>query len=361
MRKALRPVLISVLIVVAVVVAFVAAGCGTTATKAASQAAPAPTTAEGILAQAVTSSQSLTSGTGDFNLSVAVAGDASKMPASEAALLGQPITLSGTFAFNENPQAIDASLNASLAGQSLTMGIKAAEKKTWIQFMGQWYEVPADAMQQAGDTGTTLSGADKTAIMAAVKAAGVDPVTWMTGLKIVGDDSIDGTATSHIQGTIDFNKVMADVTKLMADKTIQGMMGSLRSGMMGSTDSTTVGSTDTPVSLPSAAELQTALSQLPAMFKNLTVDFWIAKDSYQMRQMQLDATIAPPTGTTGAQGINDITLKLTLSMAPATAPLTVTAPADVKPFTELKTAFSGLTSMFSGMLGTDKTDTTTTQ
>ena len=99
MKRTLRPTLISVLIVLAVVVVFVAAGCGTS-TQAASPGAPAPTTAEGILAQAATSSQSLTSGTGDFNMSLTVDGDASKMPATDAALLGQPITLSGTFAFN---------------------------------------------------------------------------------------------------------------------------------------------------------------------------------------------------------------------------------------------------------------------
>jgi hypothetical protein len=347
-----------VLIVLAVVVAFVAAGCGTS-TQAASQGAPAPTTAEGILAQAVTSSQSLTSGTGEFNMSVAVAGDTSKLPASEAALLGQPITLSGTFAFSQSPQAVDASLNASIAGQSLAMGLRAADKNTWIQFMGQWYALPADATQRAGDTGTTMSAADKTAIMAAVRAAGIDPVTWMTGLKIVGNDTIDGTATYHIQGTIDFNKVMADVTKLMADKTIQGMMGSLSSGIMRSTDTTTVGGSETSITLPGAAKLQTVQTEMAQMFKNLTVDFWIAKDSCQMRQMEMDATIVPPASA-DAQGVNSIGMKLTLSMAPATTPLTVTAPSDVKPFTELETALGGLESMFSGMLGTDTTDTTVT-
>jgi hypothetical protein len=163
--------------------------------------------------------------------------------------------------------------------------------------------------------------------------------------------------TSHIQGTIDFNKVMADVTKLMADKTIQGMMGSLSSGMMGSSGSTMMGGAKTPISLPSAAKLQTVQTQLAQMFKNLTVDFWITKDSYQMRQMQVDATIVPPAGE-DAQGVNSIGMKFTLSMAPATAPLTVSAPADVKPITELKTALSGLIGMFSGMLGTDTSDTT---
>jgi hypothetical protein len=372
MKKSLKLTLIGALLVLAVVVVFVAAGCGT-ATQNAAQG-PAPSTAEGILAQAATASQTLTSGTGQFNLSLSVAGDASKLPASESALLGQPITLSGTVAFNENPQALDASLTAAIAGQNIALGIKAVDKKAWIQFGGQWYEAPAETAQQTDSTVTTLSAATKDALMQAVKAAGINPVNWLTGLKIVGDETIDGTATTHLQGSVDFTKVMADVTKLMQDKTIQGMMGSLSSGMMGSlgsTDSTgstgatgTTGATDstmmngasTSMSLPSAAELQTQISQ---MFKNLTVDMWVTKDTYQIRQMQVDATITPPAGT-DTQGINSIALKFTMSMAPATTPLTVTAPADVKPFSDLQTALGGLESMFSGILGGSDTDTTVT-
>ena len=72
------------------------------------------------------------------------------------------------------------------------------------------------------------------------------------------------------------------------------------------------------------------------MFKNLTVDMWIAKDTYQFRQVELNATIVPPRRPRTRRAINGITLKATISMAPATAPLTVTPPADVKPFSELR-------------------------
>ena len=363
MKKSFKLTFIGALLVLAVVVAFVAAGCGTAAQSAAQ--GPAPSTAEGILAKAATASQSLTSGTGQFNLSVSVAGDASKLPASDAALLGQPITLSGTFAFNDKPQAVDASLNASIAGQSIALGLKAADKKAWIQFGGQWYDMPADAAQLTGSTGTTLSAATKDTLMAAVKAAGIDPVTWLTGLKIVGDDTIDGTKTTHLQGSIDFTKVMADALKLMQDKTIQGVIGSLdtsKLGSLGTGDSTVTSGGATSITIPSATELQTLQTQVGQMFKNLTVDVWVTKDTYQVRQMQLDATITPPAGeTTGStiQGINSVALKFTLSIAPATTPLTVTAPADVKPFTDLQKALSGLASTFSGILG-GGTDTTVT-
>jgi len=340
MRKILASALISALTMVAVVVAVFTVGCGT-ATQNAALAQPAPTTAEGILTQALASSGNITSGTGEFNVSVAIDADAAKLPAGSGAFLGQPITLSGTFAFSDNPQAAEATINASIAGQTIPLGLKAVDDKVWIQFMGQWYEAPAD-MMGTGTTGTTAKEADIAGILQALTAAGVDPTTWMTNLTLVGEDSIDGTPTYHLSGTIDINKVMTDVMKLMQDKTIQGMLPPIGSGMMGTTGSS--------ITMPSPQDLQGLQSQLGAMFKNVTVDMWIAKDSYQFRQVELNASIVPPAGQ-DAQGINGIALKASVSIAPATTPLTVTPPAGAKPFSELEQSLSGLMGLFSGALG----------
>ena len=348
MGKARASSLIGALIILAVVVALAATGCGTAA-NAARQGAAAPTTAEGILAQAVASSQKVTSGAGEFNLSLAIAGDASKMPAGSALLFGQPIAVSGTFAFNGEAKAADATISASIAGQNLTAEVKAADKKAWIQFMGQWYELPANMMQKAGVTSTPISTPDTAAIMQAIKAAGIDPATWLTGLKLVGDDTIDGTATYHLQGTLDFNKIMTDAMKLMQDKSFQSMIDSMSKGLMGSASTEATGGTSSSVTASAAQRLQTVGSQLATMFKNLTIDMWIAKDSYQMRQAQVDATIVPPAGQ-DAKGISSATLKLTVSMAPATTPLTVTAPVDAKPFSDLQTALKGLVSLLAPVL-----------
>lgn len=339
MRKILASTLISALMIVAVVVTVFTVGCGTAAQSAA-LAQPAPATAQGILTQALASSGNITSGTGEFNVSVTIDADAAKLPAGSQALLGQPITLSGTFAFSDNPEAAEATINASFAGQTIPLGLKAVDDKVWIQFMGQWYETPAD-MLGAGTTGTTAKEADVAGILQALTTAGVDPTTWMTNLTLVGEDSIDGTPTYHLSGTVDTNKLMADVMKLMQDKTIQGMLPSVGSGMMGTTGSS--------ITMPSQQDLQGLQSQLGPMFKNVTVDMWITKDTYQFRQVQLGASIVPPAGQ-DVQGINSITLKATLSMAPATAPVTVTPPADAKPFSELEKSLGGLQSLFSGAL-----------
>ena len=234
-KKLLTSTLMVALIVLAVIVAVATAGCGTAA-QASAQAQPAPATAQDILNQALASSGEITSGTGDFNVSVTIDADKTKLPAGAEALLGQPITMSGTLAFSDDPQAAEATINASIAGQTIPLGLKAIDDKVWIQFMGQWYEAPAD-MMGAGATGTTAKEADMAGMLQALTAAGVDPTTWMIDLKVVGEDSIDGTPTYHLSGTIDMNKIMTDVIKLMQDKTIQGMLPSMGSGMMGTTGS----------------------------------------------------------------------------------------------------------------------------
>ncbi len=101
-KKLLTSTLIGALIILAVIVAVATAGCGT-ATQAAALPQAGPAGAQEILAKALASSGSITSGTGDFNVSVSINGDAGKMPAGAQAFLGQPITLSGTFAAQRKP------------------------------------------------------------------------------------------------------------------------------------------------------------------------------------------------------------------------------------------------------------------
>jgi Family of unknown function (DUF6612) len=344
MRKTITASLVGALIIVLALVAIFTAGCGawignTLVPQAAGTAAP--TTAQGILEKAMLSQESLTSGTGEFGLSVNVNADKSKLPAGAEALLGQPIAVSGTFSGSEEPKAAEASMNISVAGQSIPVAMKMVDDKAWIQFMGQWYEMPAD-MMGAGTTGTTEKAMDAAAIMQALTAAGVDPTTWLTNLTVVGEENVGGTPAYHLTATVDMNKIVTDAVKLMSDKNIQGLMGSLGADMMGTTG--------TSLQMPSAQELQTLQSELGQVFQNVTVDMWIAKDTYQLRQAELNASLVPPAGQ-DSQGINGITLNAKMSVAPATSPVTVTPPTDAKPFSDLENSLGALQGLFSGALG----------
>ncbi len=150
MRK-LATYLAAALIVVAVL-GLAVAGCG----DAQSSAKAGATTPEGILSQAMTAGTPISNATGQFDLSIAVTGDPTTMPAEAKAMLAQPITLTGTFSGSQSPMACDISMTAALAGQNLPLGLKMTGGKAWIQFMGTWYEAPPE-MITAMSTATTRS------------------------------------------------------------------------------------------------------------------------------------------------------------------------------------------------------------
>ncbi len=334
MRKLVASGLVGALLILALLATVVMAGCGDAVSAQAGL-----TTGEDILNQALTSATPISNGTGQFNVSVAVNGDSSKMPAEAKAFLGQPITLSGTVSASDKPLAAEMTMTASFAGQQIPIGLKMVDNKAWVSFMGQWYEAPAEV-------NTALAGAqskpqtDPQAMLQAIKAAGVDPVTWITGLKVVGEEDLNGTTTYHLSGSLDINKIISDGLKISQDKNIQGLIPSLGA----------LGGTNTSTSMPTDQELQSMQTQLTQMFQNLTLDLWIAKDGYQLRKAELNAKVVPPAGE-DAQGINDITLKADFSMTPATAPVTVTPPTDAKPFSDLEQSLGMLQGLFSGALG----------
>ena len=120
MRKLLAYSLIGALLGL-VVVAVVTVGCGA-ASQSLAPAQPAPSPPQAILQQALANPGQVTTGTGDVKVSLTINADQSKLPAGAQALIGQPITVSGTYSFSKNPQQAEADLTASIAGQSILAG-----------------------------------------------------------------------------------------------------------------------------------------------------------------------------------------------------------------------------------------------
>jgi hypothetical protein len=371
MRKLLAYSLIGALLGLVLIVAVVTVGCGT-APQSLAPAQPAPSTPQAILQQALANTGQVTTGTGDVKVSVTVNADQSKVPAGAQALIGQPITISGTYSFNKNPQQAQADLTASIAGQSIAAGLKAVNGQAWIQLMGQWYETPTAANNANKTTATGAQQPDLAGITQALAAAGVDPTAWLANLQLVGEDTTVGdTATYHLAASVNVSQIASDLAKLVQSGALKSIVPSTQE----STESTAPGATPS-VTMPSQQELQQLQSQLPAVFQTLTLDMWITKDTHQFRQVEVKATIVPPAETPQsqststestqalqgmvqgvAQGIKSIAVDATVSLTPASAPVTVTPPTNAKPWSDLGNALQGLTSLFSGFTGGGSTST----
>jgi hypothetical protein len=244
--------------------------------------------------------------------------------------------------------------------------------------MGQWYQTPAST-EKAADTTTTGQQSQATAIQQALTAAGVDPTTWLSDVKLVGDETIQGSATSHVSATVDVSKIAADLSRLAASGALKSLMPSGTE----STDTTMAGSS-TSVTMSIQQELQQLQTTLPNVIQGLTLDVWVTKDTHQIRQVEVKATVVPPVetaqsgsttsestattesaaqaATTAAlqgivQGIKSISLDATVSLTPATTPLKVTPPADAKAWSDLQTTLQGFMSMLTGALSGGSTST----
>lgn len=340
--------LTAVLLLIAVLVALFAAGCGT-----ASTAAKAGSTPQDILTAAMNASNQMENGTGAFDLSVTVNGDASTMPAEVKDMLAKPITLKGTVAASSKPMAVDMNVTINLAGQELPLGLKMIDTKMWMGFMGQWYEMPAEVTQALATSTTMDPKTTSDSMMKLLKDAGIDPMTWIGGLQNVGEEKVGEIKAYHLTGTIDFSKLMADIMKIASDKTLQSKIPGADA----------LGDSGTAVTMPDAAELAKVQSQLTTMFQNTKVDMWVSKEDSQMLKGAFSSKIVLPAEA-GLEGVTDILLAATFTMTPSKDAVKVAAPAGARPFSELEQALGGIEQLFGGALGGASlpgTDTSTVQ
>ncbi len=378
MKRTRSLTLLGAVLLAVLLVAVVSVGCGTAAQSSA-QTQVAPTTSQGIIQQALANAGQLTAGTGNINVSATITGDPAKVSGGAQLLFGQPITISGTYAFDKNAKAAQANLNASIAGQSLPVALEALNGQSWLQFMGQWYQTPASA-SDAGETTTSGQESNAGAIQQALTAAGVDPSTWLTDVKVVGDETINGTSTSHLSTSVNVSQMASDVAKLVSSGSLKSV---IPSGAQESTESTTPGAS-TSETVSSQQEAQQLQSELTSALQSLSLDVWVTKDTNEIRQVEVKANIVSPAASTQnesttskstastesatqaqtqaalqsvIQGIKSVAIDATVTLAPATTPLTVTPPAATKPWSDLQTSLQTYMSLFSGALGGGSTST----
>jgi hypothetical protein len=346
----LKRLLIVLSIIAALMILLSAAGCGT-ASQSASLAGDE--TPEGILAASMDAATNISSAQADFDLTVSFNVEESQLPEEAAAFVSEPMTVSGHMAFASEPQAIDLALEASLAGEPMQIALKATGNKAYMGMGDQWYEAPAEMQQTA-----TSMPTDSEEMQTMLTSLGLDPSTWMKGVTMVGEESLDGADVYHLQATPDLAAMVADMFKLMQSEQFSTMMGQAT----GSTDVS--GAAGTMPALDGLEEMQ---QQLPEMFKNLKAEVWVDKASLNPVKISFSADIVPPAGEDAA-GLNGVSIAMTLSLKEINQPVTVEAPASPKSWDEFMTDIQAdpsllgpLGSLLAGGLGSMTGDTLTTQ
>ncbi len=337
-------------LVIALLLLVGVAACGGGASPAAGLDDESP---QGILTAAMTAAETMTSATGTFDVTITVDADTTEMPAPAAAFVTQPVTISGTMAFGSEPQAADMTMSLSLAGQAMEVGVKMLADKGWLQLGGQWYEAPPELSEMM--SGKNVDQDAQIARMEeALSSAGIDPLTWIKDLRLVGEETVDGIEAYHLSGAPDLAKILADVMALTQNPeamkaldptgALSGLMGGAAGGSDGTEGSGAAGFAMDPTMF---AEIQ---QQMSAMFQELGADVWIAKDDLMMLRLTAGAKVVPPAGEeTG--GVSGITLDVDLGLRDHNQAVTVEAPVGAKPFSALEEAMKNDPASLFGPLG----------
>ncbi len=333
----MRKTLIVLGLIVALLLTVGAVACGDGARS--SGLSPADETPQGILTAAMAAAESMTGAAGDFEVTMSFDVDTAQLPEEARTFVEGPMSIAGTFAFGSEPQAADLTIALSMLGESMDMGVRMAGEEAWLEIDGQWYEGPPEMGQMLGSAaGQEGQEADMQQMLVDL---GIDPVTWLKDLTLVGDETVDSVEAYHLAGAPDLAKIMTDMLGILQNEETMELLDPAGSatGMMG-----------TGAMVPGQEELDQIQQQMATMFQELTADVWIAKDTLMPMKFEIAATMVPPAGD-DAQGMNAITLALALNLRDINEPVVVEAPAGALPWSAFEKALQENPGMFFGPLG----------
>jgi hypothetical protein len=292
----------------------ITAGCGSEATpsdsSSPSSVAVADLSAAEIVAQSNTKMAAVKSGSFTADMALQLQGDTTKITdPTGAALLSKGITMHAEGKSSSDPVAMDVDMNLSLADQALALGLLAKDDKMWVSYQDQWYVV--DQKNSAALSTQAQTGAAPTEQL---KSFGLDPEDWGTTYTLVGTEDIAGTAVYHIQATADPQKLAAALMKAANDPDLAKKLGDA----------------DTAKQLKQTLkQSEKEATQLQKSLKDVTVGYWVGVDDMLMRKAEFTAAL-DTAGIEGMEGVEGMTMKLTVTMSDFNEPVSVEAPANAK-------------------------------
>lgn len=191
------------------------------------------------------------------------------------ALLNGPIEISGEGPVDP-PDAASLDLELATAGPRLQLNITRSGDKLYAGLLGQDYELPVSAAQ-AGLL-------DLGALYPTLASWTVDPAAG-------GEEEIDGTGTTRIDGTIDPAKALAGLAPLLG------------------------------ADAPTAAQAR-------EMLKEGTVQYWVGTSDLKPRRVHL---VLKAEGGDVVHALRDIDLDLTVTLTDLDEPVNIEPPTNARP------------------------------
>ena len=246
---------------------------------------------------------------------------------------GKPIALSVSGPFQRTGGELDTDLVATVSAgsSSADLALDKVGKDTYVELAGTFYKLPtAGASGATGVTGVSgLLGA--TGARGVLGGLGIDPASWLSDPRDVGEKTVGGVVTEHVQAQINIANVLNDVSKMIGGAT----------GANGASTSTSV-----------LALLQSAIT-------TAQVDIYTGVADHIVREFDLDIAFTVPAIAAGVlDGLTAGSLTIDATLTGLGQPQTVTAPASAQPSSKLlngvfalESKFGSLASVVAGLTG----------
>ena len=148
--------------------------------------------------------------------------------------------------------------------------------------------------------------------------------TWLSGLSLLGTETVDGVSAYHVTTGFDVSKMAADAIKALESPQVQKMLKEHAQAR--------------DMARMERALASGKLADVPAMVAKVIVDpradVWVDTSSNQLKQVGFSATIVPPADATCP--VTSVTVVCTGTVDQLGQPVNVTAPADAHPWSELQ-------------------------
>jgi hypothetical protein len=261
---------------------------------------------------------------GQISLSLDLALDGIKQ------LGGKPVALSVSGPFERSDGKLSADLTATLSAASATadIGIDKVGSTIYLELAGTYYELPAGALKTIEGHATGASGATR-----ARSGLRIDPQSWLTDPRDLGQARVGGVTTDHVQAQIDVANVLGEVSALIAGAGAKGTSAN-----------------------------SSATSLLPLLESAITsaqVDIYTGIADHIVRKFHLAIGFTVPQIAAGAiDGLTGGSLTLDGTLTDLNQPQTISPPADAQPSSKLlngvfalESKFGSLASLVSGLTG----------
>jgi hypothetical protein len=266
--------------------------------------------ASGLLKQTFTGSHKVTSGNLDFSVTIDPSGSSTlKTPISLT--FGGPFQSLGT---GKLPKS-DFSVSLTSNGAGGRLGILSTGTAGFVSLGGTSYQLPAADFQKLESSFASFaSPGGGTGGSGPLSKLGISPLKWLTRPSVVGTESVAGTSTTHIRAGINVTALLGDISTLLGKASSLGVSGA---GQL-------------PTNLSAATRQRIARA-----VRAPSLDVWTGTADKTIRKLRLALTV-PVTGTISALlgGLSSAQIGLTLQYAQLNQPQTITAPANVQPYSQ---------------------------